>query len=61
MAFLFLFLVLALNLLGLILAIYGIVLSFRKAWYVGLAALVFPLFGFIVGVTKFLGGTDILN
>ena len=35
--------------------IYGVVLGFRKAWYVGLAALVFQPFAFVVGAAKLLG------
>lgn len=42
-------------------SIYGVVLSFKKVWYVGLAALVFPLFGLTVGIAKLIFKKDLLN
>lgn len=52
---------LVINLILVSLVIYGIVLSFQKAWYVGLAALVFPAFGLVVGLAKFVFKKDILK
>ena len=41
--------------------IYGIVLSFQKKWYIGLASLVVPLFALVIGVAKFFFKKDLLN
>lgn len=42
------------------LQIYGIYLSFRKKWYIGVAALAVPGFGLVVGTLKFFFKKDIL-
>ena len=58
---LFVLLAVLLNVVALGVTIYGVVISFKKAWYVGLAALVFPIFGFVVGGAKLLLKKNILN
>lgn len=40
--------------------IYGVILGFQKKWYIGLAALVFNPFAFVLGVAK-LCGKDLLK
>lgn len=52
LSLLFIILIAVLQLAVLGVAVYGIYLSFQKAWYIGLAALVFPVFGFVVGSAK---------
>jgi hypothetical protein len=41
--------------------IYGVVLGFRKKWYMGLAALMFSPFGVTLGIAKYFFKTDLLN
>jgi len=41
--------------------IYGVVLGFRKKWYMGLAALMFSPFGVSLGMAKYFFKTDLLN
>lgn len=53
-------LVLILCIFSLICQIYGIVLGFKKKWYVGLAAIVVPMFAIAVGGAKLLGKKDLL-
>lgn len=40
---------------------YGIILCFRKKWYIGLASIVVPLFATVIGGTKLLFKRDILG
>lgn len=42
------------------LRVYGIVLSFKKKWYIGVAALVVPLFAEIVAIAKLVFKKDLL-
>jgi lysylphosphatidylglycerol synthetase-like protein (DUF2156 family) len=46
---------------SLALHVYGIVLSFRKAWYIGLISILVPFFALIVGAAKLFFRTDILE
>lgn len=41
--------------------IVGIIVGFKKAWYIGLIALLVPIFALVIGVAKKVFGTDILN
>lgn len=45
----------ALVMASIVAQVYGVVLSFRKKWYVGLAALAVPAFALVVGGAKLLG------
>jgi hypothetical protein len=40
--------------------IYGLILCFKKKWYVGLAGLVFPLFALLVGISQAIFKKDLL-
>lgn len=51
----------AVMLTGLYLQIMGIIHSFKKAWYIGLVAVLVPLFALFVGTAKEVFDTDILN
>lgn len=41
--------------------IYGTYISFKKAWYIGLASIVFPGFAEVVGLFKFFTKKDVLK
>jgi hypothetical protein len=43
------------------LRIYGIYLSFKKAWYIGAASLFVPFFADVVGIAKFFFKKDLLS
>lgn len=54
-------LVLVVFIAGLYFQIVGIIAGFRKAWYVGLVAIVIPAFAVVIGVAKKVFGKNILN
>jgi len=43
------------------LSLYGIVLAFKKAWYLGLLVLVVPGVGIVIGACKLFFKKDLLN
>jgi hypothetical protein len=43
------------------LSVYGMILSFKKKWYIGLAAIVVPLFAFVIGTAKVVFKKDLLK
>lgn len=42
-------------------AIYGVYLSFKKKWYIGVASLIVPGFALVVGVYKLITKKDLLK
>lgn len=51
-------LAIAIGLIGL--KVYGVVLSFQKKWYIGVAALLVPFFAEIIALSKLLFKKDLL-